>query len=91
MDESLNWHWFGVCSLSFWVLPSSGKKAWSPRTQPQPHFSLDLFLPIANLQVANLWVPKKDRRFARNYVHIHKILGALLVPIGLAAVTGIIK
>jgi hypothetical protein len=54
-------------------------------------YSLDLFLPIANLQVANLWVPKKDRLFARNYVHIHKILGALLVPIGLAAVTGIIK
>jgi hypothetical protein len=64
--------------------------------EPPPHynplwFSLDLFLPIVDLQMANLWGPSKDRWFARNYIHVHKILGAMLIPIGLAAVTGIIK
>jgi hypothetical protein len=54
-------------------------------------FSLDLFLPVVDLGVANNWVPLKDRCFARNYAYIHKILGALMIPLGLAAVTGIIK
>lgn len=54
-------------------------------------YSLDLFLPIVDLGVANNWVPMKDRWFARNYIYFHKILGALMIPLGLAAVTGIIK
>lgn len=54
-------------------------------------YSLDLFLPIVDLGVTNLWGPTKDRWFARNYVYVHKILGALMIPLGLAAVTGIIK
>ncbi len=54
-------------------------------------YSLDLFLPIIDLGETNAWAPRKDRRAARLYMRFHIILGHLLVPIGLAAWTGIIK
>jgi hypothetical protein len=54
-------------------------------------YSLDLFLPFLDLQVANQWEPRSDRRLARHYVRVHALLGWVLVPIGLLAVTGIIK
>jgi uncharacterized protein YjbI with pentapeptide repeats len=53
-------------------------------------YSLDLFLPI-NLQMANVWRPRQDRRFAPHYARLHIILGWVLTTIGLAAVMGIIK
>jgi hypothetical protein len=54
-------------------------------------YSLDLFVPIIGLDQADIWVPRETRPFARNYARLHKIIGNLIVPIGLAALTGIIK
>lgn len=54
-------------------------------------YSLDLFLPIVDLQTADSWLPHKNRWIARHYVRIHRILGYILIPIGFAALTGIIK
>ena len=54
-------------------------------------YSLGLFTPFVDLGSVRIWQPKKDRWFARNYMHAHKILGWLLIPIALAAFTGIIK
>jgi uncharacterized protein YjbI with pentapeptide repeats len=54
-------------------------------------YTLDLFLPIIGLGEAELWTPKDNRRWARFYKRIHIIAGALIIPIGLAAWTGIIK
>jgi uncharacterized protein YjbI with pentapeptide repeats len=54
-------------------------------------YSLDLFLPFIDLQVANVWLPKQRRHFARHYMRVQTILGWILIPIGLAALTGIIK
>ncbi len=54
-------------------------------------YSLDLFLPFIDLQAASVWTPKHDRWFARNYMRVHTILGWVLIPIGLAAITGIIR
>ncbi|MFQ5656978.1 MAG: hypothetical protein ACE5G5_05510, partial [Candidatus Methylomirabilales bacterium] len=54
-------------------------------------YSLDLFLPFIDLKAASVWIPKQDRRFARHYMRVHTILGWILIPIGLAALTGIIK
>ncbi len=54
-------------------------------------YSLDLFLPLIDLQAASAWQPKQDRRFARNYMRVHRIFGWILIPVGLAAFTGIIK
>jgi hypothetical protein len=54
-------------------------------------YSLALFLPFVNLEDSSVWAPRLDRRAARIYVRLHVIIGYLLVPIGLASWTGIIK
>jgi hypothetical protein len=54
-------------------------------------YSLDLFMPVVELHFAQTWIPNPDRWFARNYARIHRFLGWILIPIGLAAVTGLIK
>jgi hypothetical protein len=54
-------------------------------------FSFDLLAPFINLHSADSWKPKPDWRFGRNYAMVHRILGWILIPIGLAAVTGLIK
>ena len=64
----------------------------NPRTDYNPlWYSLDLFVPILNLQAVAFWSPRADLHFVRHYARLHRILGWLLVPIGLAAVTGLIK
>ena len=54
-------------------------------------YSLATFLPIVKLPDASIWTPKPQRKGARLYLRLHIILGYLLIPIGLAAWTGIIK
>lgn len=54
-------------------------------------YSLDLFLPIVDLQFANIWMPKQERRAARRYLPVHVIAGWILVTILVGAVTGILK
>jgi len=54
-------------------------------------YSLDLFLPVIKLGEADIWTPKDNRRWAIFYKRVHIIIGSLFVPIGLAALTGIIK
>jgi hypothetical protein len=54
-------------------------------------YSVDLFAPVIDLKTASVWVPKRHRRFARNYVYLHRILGWILIPIGLAALSGLIS
>ena len=54
-------------------------------------YSLDLFLPFVNLQADDVWKPKTNERFLRHYVRLHVMLGWILIPIVLAALTGLIK
>jgi len=57
-------------------------------------YSLDLFAPVIDLGVAKSWEPGPGHarpRFARQYAHIQKILGWILVPIGVVALTGYLK
>ncbi len=54
-------------------------------------FSVDLFVPLTRLQAADRWVPKKERRYAWSYLRIHHLLGWVLIPLGVAALTGLIK
>jgi hypothetical protein len=54
-------------------------------------YSIALFLPIVQLEDAKTWTPKMNRKKSRFYMRIHIILGYLLIPIGLAAWTGLIK
>lgn len=54
-------------------------------------YSLDLFLPILCLGDKSIWTPRSDRKFALVYKRFHIVFGYLFVPIGLAALSGIIK
>jgi hypothetical protein len=54
-------------------------------------YSLGLFLPVVDFKTTEIWGPKKQCRFLRNYLHVHILLGWILVPIFLAAITGLIK
>jgi uncharacterized protein YjbI with pentapeptide repeats len=54
-------------------------------------YSLGLFLPFVDLQADKVWKPKSDQTFLRNYMRVHIILGWILIPIVLAALTGLIK
>jgi hypothetical protein len=73
----------------------SGMQAQDPKDESRPYnpfwYSLDLFAPVINLESADAWMPKQDRPIARHYANIHRILGWILLPIGLAALTGLIK
>ena len=54
-------------------------------------YSLGLFLPFVDLQADKVWKPKADQTFLRNYMRVHIMLGWILVPLVLAALTGLIK
>jgi len=54
-------------------------------------YSFDLLTPFIDLHEADVWMPKQDWWFGSNYARLHRILGWILVPIGIAAITGIIK
>ncbi len=50
-------------------------------------YSLDLFLPVVDFGDEEIWIPSEDRRKSAFYRRIHMILGHVLVPLGLAALT----
>lgn len=54
-------------------------------------YSLSLLLPFVNLQIEDAWVPKPNRHFALAYIRLHTIAGWILIPVGLAALTGFIR
>jgi hypothetical protein len=66
-----------------------------PEDESRPYspfwYSVDLFAPVINLKVADTWEPARGRWFARNYMYVQRILGWILVPIGIAVWTGILK
>ena len=63
----------------------------TPRVYSRFWYSLGLFLPFVDLQANKVWKPKQDRTFLRNYMRVHILLGWILVPLVLAALTGLIK
>jgi hypothetical protein len=62
---------------------------------PQPYhplwFSLDLMLPVVGLWLKDKWEPKPGKRSVWIYACVHKFLGWVLIPTGLAAFAGIVK
>jgi uncharacterized protein YjbI with pentapeptide repeats len=63
----------------------------TPRVYSRFWYSLGLFLPFVDLQADKVWKPKADQIFLRNYMRVHILLGWILVPLVLAALTGLIK
>jgi uncharacterized protein YjbI with pentapeptide repeats len=62
-----------------------------PRVYSRFWYSLGVFLPFVDLQADKVWKPKEDQTFLRNYMRVHILLGWILVPLVLAALTGLIK
>jgi hypothetical protein len=69
--------------------PRNPKEA--PRVYNRFWYSLGLFLPFVDLQADKVWKPKKDQAFLRNYLRVHALLGWILIPLVLAALTGLIN
>jgi uncharacterized protein YjbI with pentapeptide repeats len=67
------------------------EKGDPPRVYNSFWYSVGLFLPFVDLQIDKLWKPRRSRPFLRNYARVHILLGWVLIPILLAALTGIIK
>jgi hypothetical protein len=53
-------------------------------------YSLDLFVPLIDLKSSDDWMPMPKRRLTL-YTAFHKLSGAILIPMGLAAFTGMVK
>jgi hypothetical protein len=64
-------------------------------TPPHPYsplaYSLDLYLPFLDLRADDAWQPRPDYVFGWRYLRLHTLAGWTLIPIGLAALTGLIK
>ena len=71
-----------------WMDPTN-KAGATPQKYEPLWYSIALFLPVVNLRDKDNWTPKSPSR--RIYMRFHIIFGYLLIPIGLAAWTGIIK
>ena len=54
-------------------------------------YSFALFVPFIELDIAEKWDPKPERRMAWTYKYVLKILGWILTPIALLTFGGIIK
>jgi hypothetical protein len=67
------------------------KPEHTPRVYSRFWYSLALFVPFVDLQGDKIWKPKANQTFLRNYMRVHILLGWILVPLVLAAVTGLIK
>ena len=67
------------------------KREDTPLVYSRFWYSLNLFLPVVDLQAGKMWKPKADQTFLRNYMRVHILLGWILIPLVLAAVTGLIK
>jgi len=63
----------------------------TPRVYSRFWYSLGLFLPFVDLQADKVWKPKADQTFLRSHMRLHIMLGWILIPIVLAALTGLIK
>ncbi len=52
-------------------------------------YSLEMFLPIVDLGMAKAWRP--STRLLQTYARVHQIAGWVLVPVTLAAITGVAR
>jgi hypothetical protein len=95
------WFCLAIIGVGCGLFPLKKMELQDPedRTKPEEErprynrfwYSLGLFLPVVDLKTSDVWGPKKQYRFLRNYLRVHILLGWILVPIFLAAITGLIK
>ena len=89
--------WWLPVILTGWLVFArrSDVEPRDPKDKDRPYdafwYSLDLFLPLTRLDAADVWMPRQSSWPRRYYARIHATLGWILVPIALAAVTGLIS
>jgi hypothetical protein len=54
-------------------------------------YSLDKFMPVINLRIAEAWRVKDNQAWVWYYQYVHTLLGWAIVPFIVATLTGIIK
>jgi hypothetical protein len=54
-------------------------------------YSLELFLPIVDLGIAKGWRPKRTNAARLTYGRVHQLAGWILIPVAVAALTGVAK
>lgn len=54
-------------------------------------YTIDLFVPVLSLGVANRWHPKNDRRFLVFYSKLLSLVGLVFLSAALGALTGSLK
>jgi Pentapeptide repeats (9 copies) len=91
-------YWSAAVVLFGWLVVFRRREDVEPRDsadENKPYdafwYSLDLFLPIAALEAADVWMPRQSSKFRRYYAGVHAVLGWILIPIGLAAITGLVS
>lgn len=93
--RTLLWSTSIVLGAALFVFRKSDMQAKNPNDESAHYsrflYSLDLLLPIVDLQSASIWRPKPESRLARRYLPIHVILGWILATILAGALTGLLK
>ena len=70
---------------------AAGGKKGAERDYSRLWYSLDLFAPVIELGVRKKWGPHPDQKWLLAWMRVQMILGWIIVPIGLVALTGIMK
>jgi hypothetical protein len=83
----------GVGMAVFWKRKNMEPQKAEDADKPYSAFwySVDLLTPFIDLQSADVWMPHRTWKFGTEYARVHRVLGWILVPVGIAAITGIIK
>lgn len=93
--RTLFWSALIVFGAALFVFRRKDMQAKDPKDEPRPYnaflYSLDLLLPIVDLQAASTWRPKPESRRARRYLPIHVIAGWILGSVLAAALSGLLK
>jgi hypothetical protein len=67
------------------------KSEYSARKYSAFWYSMDVYLPVIKLHDAEIWKPKEECVLAHVWRRIHTVLGWALIPIALAAWTGMLS
>jgi hypothetical protein len=84
-----------LVGIGMWIFPPKHMKPQDDTKKAPPYsrfwYSLDLLAPVIDLGVASVWEPKQSWWFGRNYAQLQRIAGWILLPLILAAITGLIQ
>lgn len=85
------WSLVIICAGAYLFRNQSSMYSQAEHGDPPPYspmwYSVELFLPVVDLGVAKSWRPAKGR--LAMYARFHQLSGWVLIPVALAAITGL--